>query len=221
MKRIFVIFVLLTTLCCFNEERKASFQTTDVRLSVYKSILDELVTKHFYNLYLGADFEKLEEKFHYKRDNPDYLRELDTLRRRVNSDTLMQSAICLRHEFSAINRTQLGSESPKDSASIQAGLRQMFQQVPMDYKVVHDSLVTPQQKFLADDFKPSSYRVKTRHCSIGIISFSNIYFNKERNKGFLYYEFDCGEKCGKGEVLLIAKQDGLWTIEKWIRMWIS
>lgn len=220
MKRILVILVLLTTLCCVKEEGKASFQTSDERLSVYNSILDELVTKHFYNLYLGTEFEKLEEKFHYKRDNPEYLRELDTLRRRVHSDTLMQSAICLRHEFSAIKRTQLGS-APKDSAIIQAGLRQMFAQVPLDYKAVHDSLATPQQKFLADDFKPSSYRVKTRRCSIGIISFSNIYFNKERNKGVLYYEFVCGEKCGKGEVLWIEKQDGLWTIEKWIRMWIS
>lgn len=221
MKNILIIVGLLASVSCVNEDRKAFTQTTDERLSVYNNILNGLVKEHFYNLYLGKRFEKLEEKFSYKRDKPEYLIELENLKKFIDSDTSMQSAICLRHEFLSIKWTQLGQNSFKDSVKFIAGLSKFLGQLSTNHKEVYDSLTSPQKQFLADRFEPASYKVKTGNCSIGVISFSNIYFNKVKDRGLLYYEFYCGEKCGKGEVLLIEKKAGLWKIQKNMRLWIS
>ena len=221
MKTLLIIVVLVITLSCSKEDKNDYAQTTDERLSVYNNILDDLVTNHFYNLYLGEGFEKLDEKFDLDRDSPEYRKELKNLKSLIDSDTARQSAICLGYEFTAIKFTQLGKENFSDSVNFIAGLSKHLGDSSINHKGIYDSLVSPQKKFLADRFQPSSYKVKARNCSIGVISLSNICLNKLRDRGLLYYEFYCGEKCGKGEVLLIEKRSGQWMIQKNVKLWIS
>jgi hypothetical protein len=87
----------------------------------------------------------------------------------------------------AIQFTQLGKEDSSDPANLITGLGKHLGDSSMNYKEIHDSLISPQKGFVADCFQPSSYKVKARDCSIGVISFSNIYFNRLRDRGLLYY----------------------------------
>ena len=222
MKTIPFIVGLLIGFSCVNGSKKDVPRTTeDERLSIYNNILDDLVKNHFYNLYLGADLEVLERKFDFDRDKPEYRIALENLRRLVDSDTAMWSAICIGHELRFIKFTQLGNEDFSDSVDFIAGLSKHLGDSLTNNKGIIDSLTTPQKQFFAGDFHPSSFKVKAADCGIGEINFSNIFLNKLRDRGLLYNEFHCGEKCGKGEVLLIEKKAGQWIIQKNVRLWIS
>jgi hypothetical protein len=221
MKTFLIIVGLVITLSCAKENRKDLSLPADERLSIYSNILDELVKDHFYNLYLGEDVEKLDEKYDRDRDSPEYQRQLENLKGVIDSDTASQSTICLRHELNFIKWTQLGRRDLTDSLNFIAGLSKHLKDSSMRHEEIYDSLISPQKQFSADRFRPSSYKVKANDCSIGILSFSKVCLNKLRDKGLLYYEFHCGEKCGKGEILLIEKKAGHWTIQKNVRLWIS
>jgi hypothetical protein len=95
MKTSLIILVLAITISCSKEERNDFARSDDERLSVYSEILDDLVTNHLYNLYLGEGIEKLEEKFGRDRNSPEYQKEVENLKSLVDSDTARQSAICL------------------------------------------------------------------------------------------------------------------------------
>jgi hypothetical protein len=221
MKDSSIIVVLAITFGCAKVDKHDVLPTTDERLIVYKTILDSLVTDHFYHLYLGEGIEKLDDKFDRERKNPQYQKELQDLKNLVHSDTLKQSAICLESEFTVIRIIQQMQENFIDSAKFIVDLRRYLGDSSLQHKEIYNSLISPQKQYLAHHFQPTSYKVKTTDCSIGRISFSNICLNNLRNKGLLYYEFYCGEKCGKGEILLIEKRDGWWMINKKIRLWIS
>lgn len=185
---------------------------------VYSEILHELVTKHFYKLYLGPDFEDIENKFGYNRDNPEYKNEVDKLRKAVESDTSKQSKICIISEFSFI-KYQLSIENFNDSIDNSSDLRNILKNFSTNYRAVYDSLTTP-QKLSPDQLQSSSFSIGNSQCYIGMISFSKIFYNKQGDKGILYYEFVCDAKCGKGELLWIENNAGRWTIEKNRRLWI-
>lgn len=209
---------LLTGPGC-TTDRSATLRASVHQPEVYNDILNELVKNHFYNLYLGPDFEQIEQKFHFKRDSPEYKREVEKLRMSVDSDTSKQSGICIRNKFSSVRLSQLSIDNFNDSIDNPGDPRNIIKIVSTDYKHVYDSLTTPQE-FSADYFQTRSFKVNTKPCKIGIICFSKVFFNKQGDKGLLYYEFICGEKCGKGEILVIENKAGDWTIEKNLRLWI-
>lgn len=220
MKKTLIVVGLLTNMSCANDTKApSSITTTDKQLNVYSDILNELVEKHFYSLYLGTDFEKLEEQFDYDRDQSGYISEVEKLRIAVESDTSRQRSICLGNEFSFVKLSQLSIENFNDSINNPGDPRNMFKHVSSDYKAIYHSLITPQQ-LSTEHFHPSSFKVNNRQCEIGMISFSKVFFNTQGDKGLVYYEFVCDEKCGKGEILAIENKAALWTIQKNGRLWI-
>ena len=56
---------------------------------------------------------------------------------------------------------------------------------------------------------------------MGVFSFSRIYFNKEADKAILFYEFNCGPKCGTGRVVFLIKENNKWKVEKYGDVWNS
>ncbi len=60
----------------------------------------------------------------------------------------------------------------------------------------------------------------TGRCEIGALSFSKIVLNSTEDAGILYYEFVCGEKCGKGELLIVERKQDKWAIAQRRRLWI-
>ena len=162
MKTFLIIIGLIITLSCSKEERNEVSSFEDERLNIYTDILDDLVKNHFYNLYLGGDVDKLDEKFDRDRDTPKYQRELENIKGLVDSDTARQSTICLRHELNFIEWTQLGRRDPSDSLNFIAGLNKLLEDSSMLHEGIYDSLRSPQKQFLADRFHGKLLRNHTR-----------------------------------------------------------
>lgn len=57
--------------------------------------------------------------------------------------------------------------------------------------------------------------------SAGLLSFSAVGFNKERNQAFVYVDWNCRDTCGLGEYILLKKVRGKWEIVKEDARWMS
>ena len=57
--------------------------------------------------------------------------------------------------------------------------------------------------------------------SAGLLSFSNVGFNKQHNQAFVYVDWNCGDTCGVGEYILLKKVHGKWEVVKEEGLWIS
>lgn len=55
----------------------------------------------------------------------------------------------------------------------------------------------------------------------GIFSMSPIYYNKNKDKAFVYTSFICGSLCGDGKDFYLEKKNGRWFIFVKIRAWVS
>jgi hypothetical protein len=227
MKGQFLIIGLMINLSCVNET-KTNIEVVDSELEIYNDILIELVRHHFYDLYLGDEGEMLGNKYIYRRDNPDtisYERELKKLRVIVESDTSRQRVICLKNELYHSPWTILSSDNAFDSLNMHSRLKGLLTAFSTNIIGVYDSLNAAQQKYADRDFQPSGFKISSsmnsKICEIGLVSFSKIFLNEQRNNGLLYYEFVCDEKCGKGEIAVIEKKGARWTIMKTQRIWVS
>jgi len=56
---------------------------------------------------------------------------------------------------------------------------------------------------------------------VGTFSMSSIFFNKKRDKAFVYSAFVCGSLCGEGRNIYLAKKNGKWTIVWNKSVWVS
>lgn len=55
----------------------------------------------------------------------------------------------------------------------------------------------------------------------GIVSFSRIGFNQENTQALVSVSFGCGFLCGEGNFILLQKENGKWTIQNKIGLWVS
>jgi hypothetical protein len=55
----------------------------------------------------------------------------------------------------------------------------------------------------------------------GLIFFSKIGFNKQRDQALVYAGSACGGLCGDGSYVLLRRRADKWAIEKAVRVWIS
>lgn len=51
--------------------------------------------------------------------------------------------------------------------------------------------------------------------------FSRVGFNRTGTQALIYVIHGCGGLCGSGGYVLLAKQDGIWRIQKWMNAWVS
>jgi hypothetical protein len=230
MKRLLPLMYLLILFCC-NREKKI---TIDDELRLYQDILSELVTRDFYNFYLGEEeVYTLRKKYidnSYHPDTISYNGEIEKLRKGIELDTSKQRTICFRNKFTVGPWIALGSEVFMDTMNMFQQLRDIIgttqtELISDSLRMLSDSLRIPQEKYLASDFKSSVFKIgsftEANRCEIGTIGFSRVFRNTMRDQAILYYEFHCGEKCGKGEILLVEKKNNKWIINKKRRMWIS
>lgn len=57
--------------------------------------------------------------------------------------------------------------------------------------------------------------------SSGIINFSNVGFNTDMSKALVYTGQGCGELCGAGYIVLLAKEQGVWKVKGKRPEWVS
>ena len=55
----------------------------------------------------------------------------------------------------------------------------------------------------------------------GLLTLSEIIFNKQRDRALVSYSFVCGELCGYGNVLVLARGGEKWKIYKTCEGWVS
>jgi len=55
----------------------------------------------------------------------------------------------------------------------------------------------------------------------GLLTLSEISFNKKHNRALVRYSFVCGELCGYGNVLVLRKVGAKWKIHKTCEGWVS
>jgi len=224
----FLIFSLTGLTSCVSEYRYCRCESTDEKLSAYNDVINELVERRFYNFYLGKDEERLFKAYAENPADTDRLRgEIIRLQNEIYGDTSMFCTLyldtLLRSRFE--NLTYYKSDTGEYSEQF----IHIISAISNNHQAIIDSLNERQKKYSSTDFSLCSSRMvpignaddSSYKCIIGRISISKLFFNEENNKGLLYYEFNCGLLCGKGELLLIAKSNGRWHIHQSLRSWIS
>ena len=61
-------------------------------------------------------------------------------------------------------------------------------------------------------------KIDTIH--VGIIQFSNIGFNQNRDNAILYSDWNCGSLCGGGHFYILQKERGNWKIVGSMNLWV-
>lgn len=79
-------------------------------------------------------------------------------------------------------------------------------------RVIDDRQVVPQKQI--DD-------ATERAVKDGLLTLSEIIFNKKHNRALVSYSFVCGELCGYGNVLVLTKVGENWKIYKTCEGWVS
>ncbi|MGC3945758.1 MAG: hypothetical protein QM762_14755 [Chryseolinea sp.] len=207
--------------CRVREEKPAIVELpVDQTLQLYGDVLNELVTKHFYNYYLGEDtVYRLHKK--YENDTATLNLEIKLLRQLVESDTARQKSIYLNHILTHSPKI-LYRRFDADSSEYYSYLKSIAGVVTDDIKALSDSINSPQLRYGTNNFHPTSFKLSktSREAEIGWVSFSKPVLNKAEDQAILYYEFYCGAKCGKGEILTVIRLNDKWLIKGVNRLWI-
>lgn len=228
MKKLtFIISILLVTYCGDRNPANQEVKKMDERLKLYNDVLNELVENHFYDLFLGKEnITRLQKSYLLDISNPDtinYNRELRELKTLIKSDTARQLSICFLKDLVMLrNYFQVFTESEiLDGKSGSPGFRSDLEEFSPNPSQVLDSLKEIQHQNSYKDFNPQYFKISNNRedCKIGKVGFSKIYFNESHNRAILYYEFVCGEKCGKGEMLTVELDNGKYVIKKRSELW--
>ena len=227
-KTIIIILTTLTLSSCNYEYKLCDCNSADEKVKIYSDILNELVEHHFYNRYLGKDEQKIFNK--YASNNPDTAkisREVIQLQNNLFNDTTRFCIIYLdtvyRPDFNQWTYYQ------NDTGQYAREFKDLINTFTIDGLSVIDSLNSMQLSLKPSDFQLCTSKVLSLQnfnnqkgkCAIGIVSFSKVFLDKAKTKGLLYYNFRCGEFCGKGELLVIKKINNRWTISDTFEKWIS
>ncbi len=62
---------------------------------------------------------------------------------------------------------------------------------------------------------------KEREGAKGIIRVSQVGFNADKTQALVYVGYQCGDKCGQGNFVLLVKEKGQWKVNKMALTWTS
>lgn len=196
----------------------------DHTLQLYRDVLDQLVTKHFYKLYLGEQsVDYLDRKYSYPiEDTAGYNSEVRRLQQQLETDSAQRKSLYLNHIL-WMSPSIVYQKFGQDSLEFWSSLQQQVSSVSEDVHAVADSLNTPQVRYLAKDFNPTVFKLSatSEDSEIGAVTFSKPFINKSGDRGVLYYEFYPREKGSKGEILILELLNNKWIIKNHLRLWIE
>lgn len=223
-------FVLVITIIssCKPEYKKCEFQTNDDFLKAYNDILNEIIIKHSYNIYLGKDEEKIFERYaNNMADSENIEKDVIKLQNKLFGDT---SRFCTMYLDTALRPAfNPWSYFQKDTNSYRIKIRNLISTFSENGQAIIDSLNSIQRKYFPQDFKLCTANIKslseletdTTKCYIGKVAFSKLILNNTKSKGLLYYEFKCGGLCGYGSLIMVEKIQNEWMIKQSLTTWIS
>lgn len=237
MKTFYYIFILILLNACSTPDYKiCEFETKDFELKLYHDILTELIEQHFHNGYLNQVSAELANKYPNPTldfaDTAEFRKDLILLQNKLFNDTAKFETIhyCPSNmngpwKYFYSDTLDFYTVVKTDTTKYMRELKAFLTSFSPNLKSVADTLATPQTKYTSENFKLCTSKVAScEHYSegdIGVISFSRVFMNSDKTKALLYYEFICGGKCGKGEIILIQYINERWTIKNVLQLWIS
>lgn len=247
MKRHVNVLVVVNSFCVRNKEfmksmvfsivvflsfgcQPVSEVSQDDRLKLYNDALDQIITDNYFQHCLDPDegLKIMWDGFiHGKIDSLRYLAGKDSLVS-VRKRTLPKCVLDYSNEFQILTQAHVLDENIKSSiaeslndpfvndfvnGSVETIIDTLSQTVQLNVRdlVIGYLEVVP---YTRKPFKPYGE-------GIGVISFSRIYFDEKGSKAILFYEFNCGPKCGSGEIVFLERENGKWKIVEYKRIWDS
>jgi len=207
------------------------------QVNIYNDVLNCLIKNHFYGYYLGDASDTLYAKNNEMR--------MDTSE--INSDKRILTLALLKDSTKLcaiyLNEDTASGKTFPWELDMNTGNGQKIEKILTKYSEnvsgIITQLSTRQSLYKAGDFYSSIARIYSIHnmknydmntgtvrgqndkCVIGIVSLSNIVLNEAKDKGILYYEFYCGVRCARGELVEIEKKQGGWKIVNTKMFWIA
>ncbi|HEY3402436.1 MAG TPA: hypothetical protein VGK59_03555, partial [Ohtaekwangia sp.] len=120
----------------------------------------------------------------------------------------------MRPQFSAWSRYQRNPEKSFDE------IKEVISSFPQKEDEVIGLLNSIQKEYAAAEFEVCHFNFVSisdngtaSDCIIGKIALSNLVFDSEENRALIYYYFNYGELCGKGELLVLDRRGNSWVIQ--------
>ncbi|MDF7811871.1 hypothetical protein [Hymenobacter sp. YC55] len=205
-------------------------------VNTYNDVLNDLIYNHFYSRFLGSSARKVYEGMSPSKFDTAIMHRRQ---RNMTQDLLKNKArLCVIY----LNKDTLNKnftiklDGDERFASI---LKNIIAKYDNDISKVLDKLSAREQRYKPSDFHVQIAKVSAVYgvnkiydkygestnrnddCIVGVVSMSKIVFNKEKDKGLLYYDFFCGNKCAKGEIIEILKINNRWKIINAVQLWVS
>lgn len=219
----FIIAVFLLFGC-----QPVSEISQDDRLNLYNDALDQIITDNYFRHCLDVDegLKTMWDDFiHGKIDSLRYLAGKDSLvsvRKRI----LPKCVLDYSNEFQILAQTHVLDKNIK--SSIAESLKDPFVDGFVNKSAIIDTLSQIAQLSVRDividylEVVPYTRKpFKPYGEGMGVISFSRTYFDEKGGKAILFYEFNCGPKCGAGEIVFLERESGRWKIVEYKRIWDS
>ena len=97
------------------------------------------------------------------------------------------------------------------------GIDSAFLNKPIDWKI--SDIINRSEYKLIEFEKFIDSNLDTVH--VGIMKFSNIGYNGQKNLAIVYFDWSCGSLCGYGNVAILEKKSNIWRIKEIHNLWIS
>ncbi|MBT9394716.1 hypothetical protein KLP40_16210 [Hymenobacter sp. NST-14] len=230
--------LLLSGACQSPSFRQCPNLHTDPTKQLYNDIVTELIERRFYNAYL-PDKEQEELNKHFAQiDHAGSSGPKDSAWHHAQNARLQNQLF----RDSARFQTFYLDTMPKRNTMRLAELPDSFSTLEASYDVASlltsfaphqpqatlDRLNRVQTDMRAEEFQLCTARLQPLQdgqkwwtTGAGIISLSEVVFNADQDQALLSYGWQCGGRCGFGEVLLVEKTNGRWHIRQAQRTWIS
>ncbi len=222
-KTLYVLFLFIILNSCSNNYKVCECNSENEQANIYSSILNELVEHHFYNRYLGDDQKQIFmlEASNIK-DSAKVKRETIKLQNSIFQDTSKFCNIYLDTVYNPYFKPWTYYQN--DTNRFAREIKDLITNFSNDGQSVIDSLNSMQTNLSPNEFQLCTSKILSvkelnnldGNCAIGIVSFSKIFLDNAKTKGLIYYNFNCGVLCGKGELLMIEKINNRWTITETI-----
>jgi hypothetical protein len=203
---------------------------------LYHDILTELIEQHFYNGYLRQFSSELESKYPSPTiafsDTAEFQKDLILLQNKLFGDTTKFETICYRStlkdgpwKYLYSDTTDFFTLAKTDTSKYMRDIKALLTSFSPQWESVADTIGQPQTKYRGESFHLCTAKVIScehyNDADIGVVGFSKVFYNEQKTKGLLYYEYTCGGKCGMGEVISVEFVKQRWTIKRISQLWIS